>query len=43
MFAASPQQWLQWRRAGFHMIALHSDVAWLTRGASAALAEVRAA
>lgn len=42
MFALDAAQALHFRRAGFHMIALHSDVAWLTRGARGALAEYRA-
>ncbi len=42
MFALDAQQALQYRREGFHMIALHSDLAWLTRGARAALEPWRA-
>ena len=42
IFAASADQAQQFRRAGFHLIGLHSDAAWLARGARAALAEYRA-
>lgn len=42
VFALDAAQCLRFREAGFHMIALHSDLAWLTRGARAALAQVRA-
>ena len=41
MFALSAGQAAQFREAGFHMISLHSDAAWLARGARAALAEYR--
>lgn len=43
IFAASAEEAARYRERGFSLIALHSDVAWLTRGASKALADYEGA
>lgn len=43
IFAASAEEAAQYRDRGFSLISLHSDVAWLTRGAKNALADYEGA
>lgn len=43
IFAASAEEAAMYRKRGFSLIALHSDVAWLVRGAKNALADYESA